>query len=227
MRYMGGKARQAKRLVESLPAADVLVEPFGGGASVTAAAAFSGKFKTILAYDANESVALFWAAIIDGWLPPTTMTRETYDELRIGDPSPMKAWAGFACSYVGKWFSGYGPEASGRFYLEESLRSTIKKRDAMRLADVRWAGSDYLEVDIPVGSVVYCDPPYADSESYSAVDSFDSVAFWNWASQADNIFVSEFKAPNGWLIVDSWNRPATVNHSDSKKRTELLFTSMG
>lgn len=43
--YQGGKSRIAEAIVGALPAADVLVDLFGGGGAVTHCAALSGKWK--------------------------------------------------------------------------------------------------------------------------------------------------------------------------------------
>ena len=228
MRYMGGKARQAKRIVASLPEANRFIEPFMGGASVTAEA--TKKYHTIIAADLNLSVVLFWAAVLVGWTPSLNMTKEEYNYLRDSDDSPEKAWAGIACSYSGKWFGGYGPTATGRDYVAESYRSTMNKADAMRSGYVSLSSGEYQELGQlgTYGDVIYCDPPYADSEVYSAVTGFDSVRFWHdaqqWAEAGARVFVSEFNAPSGWVEVDSWPRTATVSFTSSKTRTEKLYT---
>ena len=64
----------------------------------------------------------------------------------------------------------------------------------------------YLDMEIPVGSTVYCDPPYAGTTGYQS--GFDSQEFWDWCEslvgKGCRVFVSEYDAPECWTCV--WKR---------------------
>lgn len=70
---------------------------------------------------------------------------------------------------------------------------------AMR-GDVTFTCLDYRDVEIPLGSVIYADPPYAGTTPYKGVEPFDSAAFWVYmrrlASEGHTVFVSECTAPD-------------------------------
>ena len=51
------------------------------------------------------------------------------------------------------------------------------------------------------GDVVYCDPPYANTQQYNT-QPFDSAAFWEWAySRPYPVFVSEYHAPKNFVPI--------------------------
>ena len=87
----------------------------------------------------------------------------------------------------------------------------------------------YWELDIPDGSFVYCDPPYAGVTGY--VDVFDSVKFWEWAeclSVRCRVFVSEYSAPSGWACVWSAATASSLDRDRGSKRSvERLFRLEG
>ena len=234
MRYIGGKSRLAKEIsgviLENTTERETYYEPFmGGGATL---AKIAPNFKKIYASDNHPDLMLMWKAVLDGWEPPTKINEYQYQWLKDSWPSPVRGFVGFAGSFGGKWFGGYarGNTTKGdpRNYLAESARAIEKIRLALEGLDITLACKSYDRWDPIPGSVVYCDPPYANSQGYSTGD-FDSAAFWKkmdeW-SQTSKVFVSEYQAPEGWtevwrkdhrrnLALPDQGRPVTV---------ERLFT---
>jgi len=84
--------------------------------------------------------------------------------------------------------------------------------------------SDYREYVHEDGDVVYCDPPYADTDQYKAGD-FDSAAFWEWVRSRDYpVYVSEYSAPDDF--VSTWSKEKLCRFSSTKapkNTTEHLF----
>ena len=80
--------------------------------------------------------------------------------------------------------------------------------------------SDYAYRD---GDVVYCDPPYKNTNDYGI--RFDSDAFWEWAStRSYPVYVSEYQAPEDFVSI--WNKEKRVlldRESLAAPRTEHLF----
>ena len=230
MRYLGGKARQAKKIksaiLDKTDAREIYIEPFLGGGSV--ASLLVPEFSISYLSDLSEDLVLFWNAVQSGWCPPAELTKEDYITLKDGEPSALRAWAGFAGSYCGKWFGGYGPTAGERDYLEESLKSTLKKANGLEGAVI--TSKSYLDVVPTGGNVIYCDPPYADTTGYDATGSFDSDLFWEtvygW-SEENHVFISEYTAPEGWEILLLDERFTVVGTTElgqtSKKKQEYLF----
>lgn len=226
MRYLGGKTRQAAWLRKEICARrglhSVYVEPFMGGGSVLQALA--PEFENVIACDVVPDLIALWSAVCSGWVPPNHIEREDYDRLREAEPSALRAWAGFAASYNGKWFSGYGPKAAGRDYLSEAVRGVVKKASSFKHARLACLSYDRLNIDSRC--VVYCDPPYAGTEGYGAAPSFDHSLFWStmdkWVAAGATVLVSEFTAPSHWREVSSVERK-TLDHASSNTRREILW----
>jgi DNA adenine methylase len=230
MRYLGGKIRQAKWLRSEIlhlrqDNQIIYVEPFVGGGAVLEQLAPC--FDHVLASDLVPDLILLWQAVTTGWIPPSAITREAYESLRDQKPSALRAWAGFAASYNGKWFAGYGPKASGRDYLAESQRAILRKAEAFKHAG--FVCCDFADHEVDSSCVVYCDPPYANTEGYAGAGNFDHTRFWktcdSWADTGALVLVTEYTAPSHWCEVSSISRTETMNHSgkSSGVRKETLF----
>lgn len=232
MRYLGGKMRQAKKIVAVVAAVaeqhgkTVWVEPFVGGASVLAAA--GERFGLRYGSDLDANLITFWRKVRDGWVPPATMSREQYNGLRDGSieyaPPEIRTWAKYACSLNGKPWAGYAAvEPNGRDRLAESVRSTIAK--GRLLAGAYLHECTYDRVTLLPEAIVYADPPYAGTTGYGG--SFDSEAFWAWCSKLAvagvPVIVSEYSAPPDFIPLVSWQRTATLDATKTKVRTESLY----
>lgn len=227
MRYIGGKYRLAKRISETILGREAsrlhYVEPFVGGAAVLEKMA--PHFAHSDASDMSYDLILMWQSLQAGWDPPNVVTEEQYAALRDAEPSAFRGLVGFGGSFGGKWFGGYargGTEADGspRNHLAESVRSVLKTRNILDGLDVRFRHGDYRESQIIRDSVVYCDPPYANTQGYKSVDAFDSEVFWTvmneWCDFGASVYVSEYTAPPGWVSL--W---------ESEQLTNLKTTEQG
>lgn len=206
MRYMGGKWRIAKELVAVMKPAGRWFEPFCGGLGVTrrlAASGFSG-----VASDACAPLIALYRAVAAGWQPPHELSEAEYAAARaLPDDSPLRAFAGFGCSYGGKWFGGYArPAASrsgnGKLYsvAAGTARGLTSDIAAISAAEVRLHCAPFeASRPQPGYDLVYCDPPYAGTTSYAGAPTLDSAAFWThaqaWARAGARVFVSEYACP--------------------------------
>jgi DNA adenine methylase len=228
---MGGKTRVASQICAVMRArsrgSDTYVEPFLGGGSV--AALMAPEFRTVHLSDANESLVMLWQEVLSGWKPPGHITKPQWEALRADvRPSALKALAGFAASFGGKWFAGYA-SSPGRNYVAGSTRQLVKHASGFRHAEVRHL--DYIEAGAFVGpgTVVYCDPPYEGTTGYGAVGSFHSAQFWDtmreWTGRGAKVFVSEYTAPDDFVPV--WRLKVQVSlakDGNTDIGTEQLFT---
>jgi DNA adenine methylase len=211
MRYMGGKARIAARLapvvVERIKAtgARVYWEPFLGGANMFTR--IVPHVEVAIGSDVMPDLIMMWQAVQRGWLPPDAITREQYAALRPAPPSPLRAFAGFGCSFGGKWFGGYADSKTTArdAAVRQREASGALAREAPIMARAHVALLDYREARPRPGWLVYCDPPYAGTTTYSAADAWDADAFWktaeSWARSGCHVLVSEYAAPDGWRCV--------------------------
>jgi len=226
---VGGKSRLAGKIAEYLSreAGDRrrYIEPFIGGGSVFAKVA--PLFEQAEAGDASEDIVMMWLAVSDGWLPPEALTENDYKRLMTAPPSALRGFAGFGCSFGGKWFGGFargGKMGNGepRNHQSESFRAV--KRMAPAFHGRKICQRDYREWQIDADCVVYCDPPYEGTQEYGAVGAFDSAEFWRtaqgWSESGALVLVSEYSAPKGWRPVLSMPHRQSLQHgADGRPET--------
>ena len=84
---------------------------------------------------------------------------------------------------------------------------------------------DFAEVEIPSDSVIYCDPPYRETEGYRKAKHFNHERFFEWALRQNvPVFVSEYAMPNEFVEVAAWQKLCTMSQtSNSLRTTEKLF----
>ena len=147
------------------------------------------------------------------------------------DLDPVLAgFAGFGCSFGGKWFAGYARTSAGTNFAAQSKKSLLK--DMAALQSAWFTNVDYRKLSIPQGAVIYADPPYDGTTGYQH-EHFDSAEFWQYArllAQTGHlIFISEETAPRDFVSV--WQKPFTrtldVNKDNQFRATENLFVYGG
>jgi DNA adenine methylase len=239
MKYMGSKNRHAKYILPLIhkaiheTKAEAYVEPFVGGGNLI------DKVNTSVPKIANDShyyLIEMWKALKGGWVPPELVTEDMYDNIRINkdqyDPG-LVGYVGFSLSFGGKWFGGYRRDVAGtkgdvnnmKLQSRRAYESIIDQSE--KLKSVSFFNISYIDLDIPENSVIYCDPPYAETTGYK--DKFDHKTFWEWADImveiGNTVFVSEYTAPEHWECI--WQKEVTsslTKDTGSKKAIEKLFT---
>jgi len=220
VQYLGSKARLAKHILPIVTAGrtdELYVEPFVGGGNI-----FHLVDGPKWGNDSNSDVVALLEAVGDGWIPPGVVSDDDYAAAKAGLVEPhVRGFIGVGCSFGGKFFGGY---ARGKLHSGEPknyariARNSIL-RQANGLAGAKYTAGDYWLMDIPDGSYVYCDPPYAGTTGY--VGGFDSVKFWEWAeglSARCQVFVSEYAAPPGWECVWAAEVAVSIDSRSSRKR---------
>jgi DNA adenine methylase len=176
-----------------------------------------------LGADIDPDLITMWQAVSKGWLPPESITEEEYHQLRNSEPSPLKGYAAFALSYGGKKWGGWCRDRKGgRDHRRESYRNALKQFPS--LLEVEFKCCSYLDLDIPKNSIVYCDPPYAQTTKYKHV--FDHEIFWGWVrdiSKECTVFVSEYDAPDDFECLWSGKAASGLPQNTNKKSVESLW----
>ena len=244
MKYLGGKHRLAKRIAAHLerarPAGAPFFDVFAGGLSVTAA--MTGER---VANDACLPLINMYRAYAAGWRPPLVLSEETYQELKSKqDPDdPLTAFAGFGCSYSGKWFGGYArswvlPGALGHVSKQHlsaipinpagiAARGLAAKQRTIAAATL--TAGDFADLVIPDGALVYVDPEYRDVERYGFFrEPFPHARFDAWAAALARrcvVLGSEYRPRSlAWVEIDAWSTTRTMV---ATPRTERLFAVRG
>ena len=228
MQYLGGKSKTRKQIsafLESVRKPDqTYFEPFVGGAWVLQE--MTGKR---IASDGCYPLIAMYKALQSGWIPPETLTEEEYQSLKKDtDPyNGMRAFAGFGCSFGGRWFQGYARSGT-RNYCGNARSSLIKQLPAIK--DVLFLYGEYQE-HCPLECLVYCDPPYQGTKPYDAFSGFDHNAFWEkmreW-SKHNTVVISEYSSPDDFKCVAEFQTKTDMRVGGTKEhRIERLFMYNG
>ena len=104
----------------------------------------------------------------------------------------------------------------------EGLQSLQRLERLQSLEGLEVHQGDYRELSIPDNSCVYCDPPYKGTKGYTV--GFDHDAFWQWCrEQTQQVYISEYNAPDDFVCVWSKNRRALMSPKGRNIETERLF----
>lgn len=223
MKYMGSKNRHAKEIISILnkhrKPFQLYVEPFVGGANI-----IDKMDSPRHGNDIDEDLICLWQSVSNGWMPPKEFTEQRYKEIKTECVSPERGYAAFALSYGGKKFGGWCRDKAGkRNYIDEAYRNACLQFPLLR--DVLFTRFNYSELNIPDGSLVYCDPPYAGTTKYTS--DFNHDFFWQWVrnlSENNTVFVSEYTAPDDFMCV--WEKEVSsslTSDTGSKRNVEKLW----
>lgn len=225
---MGSKAKYAKEILPIIlkdrKPGQWYIEPFVGGANVI------DKVDGLrFGSDINNDLIILLSAIRDNWVPPEIISEDEYNNLKAQKSSPLRSFAGFGCSFGGKWFCGYARDKTNRNYAAEAKRNLLAQ--APNLKGVDFCHCSYDELMLPDNSLIYCDIPYFNTTSYKD-KAFNHDKFWKWAEERANMghqmFVSEYTSPSHWKCV--WERQVNSSFDHNRKAgkvkqsVERLFT---
>lgn len=238
MQYMGGKTRIAKRISEAIldnsNSRKYYLEPFVGSCSVFKEVA--PHFEWSVAGDAQPDLIEMWNALVfQGWEPPENLSNTEWVDLRDSSPSALRAFAGFNCSYAGRFFEGYARDRTGKTnFAAKGRRGLLSDVERIKTANVgvfrNWTYGTWKPLP---GTVIYCDPPYRGTKRYSSkrsqVPEFDHDDFWDtvrmWELHGCEVFVSEYTAPEDFQAVYEVQKIQSTKRPEQGRDTvtEKLF----
>jgi DNA adenine methylase len=202
--YHGGKQLIGKKLAEVISDSSKNLdikgycEPFCGmlGVYQHIPELFQKQELDYKAGDQNESVIMMWQNAQQGWIPPTSCSEEEYITLKnIDHPSAKKGYIGHQFSFRGQYFKNYAPKYGKN--PDQTAASNRVVNISNKLSKVKFSVGDYTQFSNLKNYVIYCDPPYQDTQCVYN-QKFDNTKFWDWCRTMakDNIvFVSEYHAP--------------------------------
>lgn len=230
MRYSGGKARIAKQLLEVVLAdrrpGQLYVEPFCGGCNT-----LRHVDGPCLASDGNPYVIAMWRALQAGWLPPDYLGERQYYHvkmLRDWYAPELVGFVGGGCGFSGKFFGRFDTRPGCTHSACEQSREVVLKQ-AADMDDVEFRHASYHELDIPPGSLVYCDPPYAGTFGYRySSKDFEEGEFVEWClnlSKTCEVYVSEYTQlhPRFEVVLEMPLRRANLGKNGISETVERLF----
>jgi DNA adenine methylase len=220
VQYMGAKSRLVKKLAPVIQSLleqyeyPPYYEPFVGAANIISNIEGSDRF----ASDVQPDIIKLWQATQTDWTPPTEITEEEWRSLKGQEPSALRAFAGFGCSFGGRFFEGYARNGRGDNYARAAHNSIIKIKPL--LDDVTFFQADYKNVT-PEGFLIYCDPPYRGTKFYSGTPTFDHDDFWNtvriW-SEKNVVLVSETTIPSDFTVLWEQEHTTEIRNGNGKRK---------
>ena len=225
--YQGSKNAIARDIISILPSGNRFVDLFAGGCAMTHAAILSGKYKTFLANDIQGfGIRLFIDAIkgkCNGkWRE--WVTREEFNAKKNIDPLISLCWSfsnnGRDYLYAREKERAKFEEHQRRIRGEKNTHSQgTRQCEALErlqaLERLEHFDTSYDAVELKNNDVVYCDPPYKNTQKYNS-GSFDSDAFWAWCDKSTTpIFVSEYSAPDGFRAIWTKGKQRLMNQKGS------------
>ena len=243
MVYQGSKSKIVKYIIPIIQEyidnnnIETYVEPFVGGANVIDKI----KCKTKIGTDLNKYVIALLNHVKDDLPLYDEVSKELYDDARMSLNSNNNSFEncqigniGILAAYNGKWFGGYahpGYEKTKnglryRNYYHEKKNNLLKQ--AKNLKDCIFEARDYKWIND--GSLnnclIYCDPPYKDTTSYSNANGFDYDEFWQImrdCSKNNIVIISELNAPDDFDCIWQKDVSRSINAPDKKRAVEKLF----
>ena len=127
-------------------------------------------------------------------------------------------------SDLGKPNTGSEPTALHRLQYRERQHAMPARRGGQTLP-ITSSVLDYAEVEIPKGSVIYCDIPYEGTNVYNGAEHFDYERFYRWAeSQTEPVFISSYDMPRDRFdCVAEWDHRSTLNDHNNNAVKERIF----
>jgi site-specific DNA-adenine methylase len=234
--YVGCKQSIASEILAQMPEAEHFYDLFGGGGSITEAAAglrHSGilgewaKWQQVHYNELNTGVYLLNKEIWEGTFDfdkagKIKVDKEMFERAKEDKATALSVFITIYHSYANMGLSYFNNDYKVKGYIRTTKKSKI-------INDIlECTNKDYREVHIKPNSVVYCDIPYSSIAStkrgvYYQV-KFDYAAFYEWARNAEfPVYFSDYNAPDNFLCV--WEKivECTLNFRKRSTRTEKLF----
>lgn len=110
----------------------------------------------------------------------------------------------------------------------QSLESLQRLESLERLERLETSCKSYNEIEIKPNSIIYCDIPYFNTNSYGKknINTFDYESFYDWCKkQTELLFISSYEMPDDFieLTMGSFSHNSTLSATANNKVVEKLF----
>lgn len=246
MKYCGGKFKLrneiAKELSKYLPESNTFIDMFCGSCNISIAMLKKHPNLDVYANDISKPLITMFNALKAGWIPPDDLSKDQWIQLKADQDvdNPLTAFAGFGCSYAGKYFTCFALDRTGKRNYSTEAKSNLLK-DLPELQKIQYSSTDYKQFPLPNTPVlIYCDIPYYNSNKDNqfkcwGVDApFNHTDFYKWCEQTKlkgfTIIVSEYMdSIKDTKYIDNviWSRSSKASVSNyngsSKDSVEVLI----
>lgn len=246
MKYVGGKVTLAKYIVPYIQKLLVnsngnYYEPFVGGANIFCKVKANNKIGSDLDKELIDFLNYLTEFGADN-LP--YITEKIYNAIKK-EPHKYKShivgYVSICGAFQGVKFSSYArPKeycSNNGIYFRDyplfSLNSVKRQSLELQQNKGKFIHSNYLNLQIPDNSVIYCDPPYKNSLNacYEA-NNFDHKEFWKWCriqSKHSKLLISEYieNVPNDFKIIWSKEKRNKLSRTNKFKIETLSIKPRG
>jgi site-specific DNA-adenine methylase len=109
----------------------------------------------------------------------------------------------------------------------ESLER-LERLERLNNVGVLLSNLSYEQVPIEENSVIYCDPPYINTDTY--LDDFNHEKFYQWLRKCREknrqVFISEYQMPDDFHEVFSINKRVSFGRKQNTCKLEKLFSTL-
>ena len=131
------------------------------------------------------------------------------------------------CSFSARGFGGgYGCLTKDRDLFAERRRNQLKQSQTEGYQKIIFTQGNYLNLEIPQNTLLYCDAPYRECKPYGISPHFNHTKYYDWLrkmSKTNPIFISEEQMPDDFPIIWTKNAKRTPNQYNKKEVIEKLY----
>ena len=202
--YVGSKNLIAEQIIDLIPSCKHFYDLFGGGGAITHCAVLSGKWDTVHYNDFDSQTVSYFQKALDGkWDTDKFYSRKEFHDLCDTNPFVNYVWS-YQCK--GKtYFVGKNSELVKKpeQLKDKFVRARIDRVKAVgRLPkeSIVITNQSYDKVKVKHNSVIYVDPPYADTLGYK-IGGIDYDTFYNFCEHSKSlVFISSYWLPSDRFI---------------------------
>jgi DNA adenine methylase len=160
MKYLGSKNRISKHILPIMNKERgdrTWVEPFVGGANM-----IDKVDGQRIGSDMNEYVIALLNEMSKPDFNTPKINEEKYNDIKSNIDKYDKwivGYAGTQLSFGATWFGSYRRDKQGKRDYCKEARNNVNKQ-SKNIQGIHFIHSDYMSLDIPDNSLIYCDPPY-------------------------------------------------------------------
>lgn len=239
MVYMGAKTKILDKLMPIInkiikeQKIKNYVEPFVGGANVITEVECQNR----TGYDNSRTlIALLNKAKENFDDIPDDGSREWFEKARNiyrgKSNESMEDWKIGAIQWLGSYGTrgfpgGYAPNTGNINHYKNNFKNL--KEHSKKFSNINFICSDYRDIQIPDGSLVYCDPPYFGTKPYGYANesNFNYEYFWEWIRKLSKkcyVIISEGTIPDDFYIIYETSKRRTLKDKNDAFAVEKIVT---
>ena len=104
----------------------------------------------------------------------------------------------------------------------QNLERLERLQSLQHLQHLYLTNKDYADVQIKENSVIYCDPPYKNTEKYRI--DFNYENFYRWCKKQKQLtIISEYNMPDDFICIAEKEKISLMRSANRTTKTEKLF----